>query len=158
PLWRRPRWASSGGCEYKPTCRSGLTRYSRPPATCPTRSGPNSPSRNYSELPSRTDSSTASTTPSCGNCGGRCDGDALAAFREVWLVACEFTSCEGCRPVPLCVVAREYRTGRLVRVWLGDGAPAVPPYPTGPDVLFVAYYASAELGSHLALGWPVPAR
>ena len=26
------------------------------------------------------------------------------------------------------------------------------------DTLFVAYYASAELGCHLALGWPVPAR
>ena len=33
-----------------------------------------------------------------------------------------------------------------------------PPYPTGPGSLFVAYYASAELGCHLALGWPLPAR
>ena len=33
-----------------------------------------------------------------------------------------------------------------------------PPYPTGPDVLFVAYYASAEISCHLALGWPVPER
>src|SRR5262249_17941810 len=35
---------------------------------------------------------------------------------------------------------------------------AVSAYPVGPDVLFVAYYASAELGCHLALGWPMPAR
>jgi hypothetical protein len=28
----------------------------------------------------------------------------------------------------------------------------------GPDSLFVAYYASAEIGCHLALGWPVPER
>jgi hypothetical protein len=56
------------------------------------------------------------------------------------------------------VVAREFRTGRLVRRWLGDGAPAAAPYATGPDVLFVAYYASAEIGCHLALGWPVPRR
>ena len=34
----------------------------------------------------------------------------------------------------------------------------MPPYPIGPDVLFVAYLASAELGCHLALGWPLPAR
>src|SRR5258708_21385945 len=33
-----------------------------------------------------------------------------------------------------------------------------PTYPTGPDVLFVVYYASAEIGCHLALGWPVPQR
>jgi DNA polymerase-1 len=32
------------------------------------------------------------------------------------------------------------------------------PYPTDPNVLFVAYYASAEIGCHLALGWPVPQR
>jgi hypothetical protein len=32
------------------------------------------------------------------------------------------------------------------------------PYPTGRDVLFVAYYASAELGCHLALGWSLPER
>src|SRR5262249_7791477 len=34
----------------------------------------------------------------------------------------------------------------------------LPPYPTGPDSLFVAYYASAEISCHLALGWPVPER
>jgi hypothetical protein len=34
----------------------------------------------------------------------------------------------------------------------------VPPYPTSPDVLIVAYYAAAEISCHLALGWPVPER
>jgi len=34
----------------------------------------------------------------------------------------------------------------------------MPPYPTGPDVLFVAYFASAELGCHLALEWELPER
>jgi DNA polymerase I-like protein with 3'-5' exonuclease and polymerase domains len=33
-----------------------------------------------------------------------------------------------------------------------------PPYPIGPDALFVAYYASAEFGCHLVLGWPLPIR
>jgi hypothetical protein len=46
----------------------------------------------------------------------------------------------------------------VVRLWLADGAPDRPPFPTGPDALFVAYYASAEVGCHLALGWPVPER
>ena len=34
----------------------------------------------------------------------------------------------------------------------------MPPYATGPDVLFVAYYASAELGCYRVLGWPMPQR
>jgi hypothetical protein len=44
-------------------------------------------------------------------------------------------------------------------LWADDlGSRREPPYPIGPDVLFVAYFASAELGCHLALGWPLPAR
>ena len=31
-----------------------------------------------------------------------------------------------------------------------------PPYPTDAGSLFVAYYASAEMGCHLALGWGLP--
>jgi hypothetical protein len=32
----------------------------------------------------------------------------------------------------------------------------MPPFPIGPDALFVAYYASAELGCFKALDWPMP--
>src|SRR5262249_2434399 len=32
-----------------------------------------------------------------------------------------------------------------------------PPFPIGSDALFVAFYASAELGCFRALGWPMPA-
>ncbi len=70
----------------------------------------------------------------------------------------EFTAPPGERPLPLCCVARELRTGELIRLWLAEGAPALPPYGTGPDSLLIAYYASAEWGCHLALGWPLPAR
>jgi DNA polymerase I len=55
------------------------------------------------------------------------------------------------------MVARELRTGQEWRIWRGDFPPA-PPFPIGPDSLFVAYYASAELGCFRALGWPMPAR
>jgi hypothetical protein len=82
----------------------------------------------------------------------------LRHYREVWLVDFEFTAPPGERPTPLCLVARELFSGRLIRHWLVGGAAASPPYGTGPDVLFVAYYASAELGCHLALGWPFPQR
>lgn len=85
--------------------------------------------------------------------------DSLACYREVWIGDFEFTARSGERPTPLCVVARELRSNRLVRLWLADGAaPARPPYEIGPDAVFVAYYASAELGCHLALDWPMPCR
>jgi hypothetical protein len=84
--------------------------------------------------------------------------DALRHYREVWAVDFEFTAPPGHRPDPLCIVARELRTGRLVRRWLCDGDPGGPPYGTGPDTLLVAYYASAEWGCHLACGRPMPGR
>jgi hypothetical protein len=79
-------------------------------------------------------------------------------YRAVWAVDCEFTAPPGERPQPLCLVGRELRGGRLLRLWLADGARPAPPLDAGPDALFVAYYASAELGCYLALGWPFPAR
>src|SRR5262245_17688341 len=81
----------------------------------------------------------------------------LRYSRPVWAVDGRFTGPPGERPTPLCLVAREVLTGRLVRWWLVGGA-ARPPYGLGPDSLFVAYYASAELGCHRALGWPPLAR
>src|SRR3954470_18663025 len=83
----------------------------------------------------------------------------LDAYREVWLVDFEFSAPPGERPTPVCLVAREFRSGRTHRLWQDDlRGRRVPPYPTGPDALFVAYLASAELGCHLALRWPLPAR
>jgi hypothetical protein len=32
------------------------------------------------------------------------------------------------------------------------------PFPLGPETIFTAYYASAEIGCFLQLGWPLPAR
>src|SRR5262249_22027520 len=64
-----------------------------------------------------------------------------------------------CRPDPVCLVARELRSGRVVRLFADElRRCTAPPYSTSPDVLFVAYYASAELECHLAQGWPMPAR
>lgn len=62
----------------------------------------------------------------------------------------------GERARPVCLVAKELRSGQEWRVWQGQFGSA-PPFPIGPDALFVAYYASAELGCFLALGWPMPA-
>jgi len=78
-------------------------------------------------------------------------------YREIWLVDFEFVALPGERPDPVCLCALELRSGRLVRCWR-DELGRAPPYSTGPDALFVAYFASAELGCHLALGWEQPAR
>jgi hypothetical protein len=83
----------------------------------------------------------------------------LDGYRQVWLVDFEFSAPPGERPDPVCLVAREFRSGRTLRLWQDElGGRRMPPYPTGPDTLFVAYLASAEMGCHLALGWPLPAR
>src|SRR5262245_18613990 len=79
------------------------------------------------------------------------------AFREVVVADFEFEARAGERPVPICEVAWELRSGRRFRLWL-DQFGSVPPYATGPDVLFVAFYASAELGCYRVLGWPAPER
>jgi DNA polymerase-1 len=69
----------------------------------------------------------------------------------------EFEIGTGERPVPVCLVARELRSGKCWRLFQ-DEFGSVPPFPTGPDTLFVAFYASAELGFFRALQWPMPAR
>ena len=81
----------------------------------------------------------------------------MTHIREVVVADFEFAATPGERPVPLCLVAHELRSGRRFRVWQ-DKFDKAPPYATGADVLFVAYYASAELGCYRALGWPMPER
>jgi hypothetical protein len=78
-------------------------------------------------------------------------------FHEIVVVDFEFTALPGERPGPICLVARELRSGRRFRLW-HDQLGSRPPYATGADVLFVAYYASAELGCYRVCGWPMPER
>lgn len=79
----------------------------------------------------------------------------LHPFENVWLVDCEFCQPDGEQPRPLCMVAKELRSNRVVRVRLEEGRNA-PPLPFGPDDLLVAYLSSAELSCFLALGWELP--
>ena len=79
-------------------------------------------------------------------------------FREIWAVDFEFRAPPGHNPEPLCMVAKELLSGRAIRFWQDELRAALrPPYDTSPDTLFVAYYASAEIGCYLELGWPIPA-
>ena len=81
----------------------------------------------------------------------------LDQFREVVVADFEFVATAGNRPEPVSLVAHELKSGRVIRLCRDQFGPA-PPYSTAPDTLFVAYYASAELGCHRALGWPIAAR
>ena len=69
--------------------------------------------------------------------------------------AAEEAGRSGERPRPVCMVAKELLSGQTWRLWRGDFGPT-PPFPIGSDGLFVAYYASAELGCFGALGWARP--
>ncbi len=78
-------------------------------------------------------------------------------FREIWLADFEFSAPDGERPMVVCLVAREFRSGRLVRLF-ADELTEHPPFAVNEHTLFVAYFASAEIGCFLSLGWPVPQR
>ncbi len=55
------------------------------------------------------------------------------------------------------MVARELKTGRTLRLWEDElRGLKTPPFPIGPDSLFVAYYASAEFSCFHSLGWELP--
>jgi hypothetical protein len=75
---------------------------------------------------------------------------------EIVWIDFEFISNPGERPKVICVVAAEQRNGRTVRKWLESDNTGIPPFRTGPRVLTVAYFASAEWGCYLKLGWPLP--
>ena len=83
--------------------------------------------------------------------------DPLHRFKRIVLVDTEYIARPGERLVPVCLVFMDYRTKQIIRFW-EDELGTHPPYSTGPDTLFVAYYAPAEIGFHLARGWPPPAR
>lgn len=78
-------------------------------------------------------------------------------FSEVWAVDFEFRAQPGETPDVVCLVAHEVFSGQVHRLWGEELHRPEPPYNIGPESLVIAYYASAEMGCHLALGWPMPA-
>jgi len=81
----------------------------------------------------------------------------IGQFQSIWLIDFEFSAPSGERPQPVCLVAWEYHSGRKLQVWQDElMTMKVPPYALDKDSLVVAYYASAEMGCHLSLDWPMP--
>ena len=80
----------------------------------------------------------------------------LDAYSNITLFDFEFRSIGGNRPVPVCMVTKDARRGVVRRYWQDDLHRLMrPPFPTGPDDLVVAFYASAEFGCMLELGWDI---
>lgn len=44
----------------------------------------------------------------------------VSSFREIWCVDFEFRADPGERPIPVCMVALEMKSGRELRLWRGD--------------------------------------
>lgn len=76
----------------------------------------------------------------------------LDGFPEIWVVDTEFRHSDGELPEPRCLVMKNWRTEQVVRMWMDEGCTS----PFSPDDLLVAYYASAEVGCFLSLGWHGP--
>ena len=80
-------------------------------------------------------------------------------FKSIIAFDFEFTARAGEVPIPICLVAWDLISGRKFKIWQDELLQMkYPPYAVDSDTLFVAYYDSAEIGCHLALGWPVPTR
>jgi len=78
-------------------------------------------------------------------------------FKEVWLVDFEFKAAAGEQQIPVCMVAMELNSGNKLRIWQDElYKMRRPPYSINKNSLVIAYYASAEMGCHLSLDWPMP--
>lgn len=77
-------------------------------------------------------------------------------YRYAWNIDFEFVADPGHKPFPICMVAKCLITREEIRLW-GDEL-KICPFDVADDVLFIAYYASAETSCFDALGWPRPTR
>jgi hypothetical protein len=80
-------------------------------------------------------------------------------FRRTVVCDFEYECPPGGLPTVLCMVAyvldENLKHIRTARLWRGEFGPR-PPFDIGPDTLFVAYSAWAELTCFMTLGWKFP--
>lgn len=78
----------------------------------------------------------------------------------IWGVDFEFhphAGREGNPPVPVCMVAKNFKTGETIRLWQDElEQRREAPFPTDASSLVVAFYASAEMGCFEVLKWAMP--
>ena len=77
----------------------------------------------------------------------------------MYAVDTEFYGADADLKTPVCLVVRELLTGTVQRYWQDDlNTMPRAPFDTGPEALFVCYFAPAELGIFRQLGWELPQR
>ena len=86
----------------------------------------------------------------------------MPAYGSIQSVDFEYFSESGGNPTPVCMVSHDLVSGKILRVWLhqdeeGETTPSCP-ISVGYDTLYLTYSAGAEVGCHIALGWPIPER
>jgi len=80
-------------------------------------------------------------------------------FRDgLWLLDTEYATPPGDPVIPVCVVGREFFSGRQIQLFFYPGQDYTNPFPVGKDALFVAYAAQAEWSCFMSLGWELPER
>lgn len=82
----------------------------------------------------------------------------LKEFEEIWCLDFEFRPYDGFKTEIICMVARELRSGKLVRLFGDELLRGVPPFSITKKQLFVAYYASAEMDCFFELQWKIPSK
>jgi hypothetical protein len=79
-------------------------------------------------------------------------------FSQVWFADFEYRAPPGERQHPNCMVARELRTKKYIRIWEDElFTLKEAPHPVDKNTLYVAYAAAAEMGCFKYLDWPMPA-
>jgi len=84
--------------------------------------------------------------------------DYIDNFDHIWFLDFEFSQIPGEVPDPVCLVAKELRSGRCMRYFKAELHNSKSPFATDARTIFVAYYSAAEWGCFLSLGWPLPER
>jgi DNA polymerase I len=83
----------------------------------------------------------------------------MSNFSTVVVCDFEYEVADGELPNVLCMVAyvldENLRHVRTIKMWRGDFGRA-PPFDTGPNTIFVAYSAWAEMTCFMQLGWKFP--
>lgn len=76
-------------------------------------------------------------------------------FNEFWVVDYEFIAGDGNPQKPICYVAKNVNTGDIISHWIENNE-TQPNYPVDKKSLFIAYFASAEMGCHKTLNFKNP--
>lgn len=77
-------------------------------------------------------------------------------FKNIWVIDYEFNgSDKGNIQNPLCYAGKNLFTNETITHWI-DGTETGPLYSTDDDTLIVAFFASAEMGCHIPLGFKIP--